>query len=58
MRSLIERDRPGLAVCVYHKPDDIVAIPALIKSWNLSYRLYLRAHCWNTFDTVLYALPG
>jgi len=58
MRSLIERDRPGLAVCVYHKPDDIVAIPALIKSWNLSYRLHLRAHCWNTFDTVLYALPG
>jgi FkbM family methyltransferase len=57
MRSLIERDRPGLAVCVYHKPDDIITIPALIKSWNLSYRLYLRAHCWNTFDTVLYALP-
>jgi len=57
MRSLIERDRPGLAVCVYHKPDDIIRIPALIKSWNLSYRLYLRTHCWNTFDTVLYALP-
>jgi hypothetical protein len=57
MRSLIARDRPGLAVCVYHKPDDIIAIPALIKSWNLSYQLHLRAHCWNTFDTVLYALP-
>jgi len=58
MRSLIERERPGLAVCVYHQPDDIFRIPALIKSWNLSYRLHLRAHCWNTFDTVLYALPG
>lgn len=58
MRSLIERERPGLAVCVYHQPDDIFTIPALIKSWNLSYRLHLRAHCWNTFDTVLYALPA
>ncbi len=58
MRSLIERERPGLAVCVYHQPDDIFRIPALIKSWNLSYRLYLRAHCWNTFDSVLYGLPS
>ncbi len=57
MRSLIERNRPGLAICVYHRPDDLFRIPALIKSWNLPYRLYLRAHCWNTFDTVLYALP-
>lgn len=58
MRSLVEKYRPGLAICAYHKPDDIVAIPALIKSWKLGYKLYLRAHCWNTFDSVVYALPG
>jgi len=58
MRRLIERDRPGLAVCIYHKADDIFRIPALIKSWNLPYRFHLRAHCWNTFDSVLYAVPG
>jgi FkbM family methyltransferase len=58
LRATIERDRPGLAVCVYHKPDDLLTLPALIRSWNLGYRLYLRAHCWNTFDTVLYALPS
>ena len=57
MRSLIERQCPGLAICVYHRPDDLFRIPAFIQSWNLSYRLHLRAHCWNTFDTVLYALP-
>ena len=56
MRALIQRQRPGLAVCVYHRPDDMVTLPALLESWNLSYRFYLRAHCWNTFDTVLYAL--
>lgn len=58
MRSIIEDYRPGLAVCAYHKPEDIVSIPARIKSWNLGYKLYLRAHCWNTFDSVVYALPG
>jgi FkbM family methyltransferase len=57
LRDTIARNRPGLAVCVYHKTDDIVTLPALIKSWKLPYRLHLRAHCWNTFDTVLYAMP-
>jgi FkbM family methyltransferase len=57
MRLLIERTRPGLAICVYHRPDDLFQIPALIESWNLSYRLHLRVHCWNTFDAVLYAFP-
>jgi FkbM family methyltransferase len=57
MRSIIEKYRPGLAICVYHQPGDIVNIPMTIKSWNIGYKLYLRAHCWNTFDSVAYALP-
>ena len=58
LREIIGRQRPGLAVCIYHRPDDLYRIPALIQSWNLSYRLHLRAHAYNTFDTVLYALPA
>jgi FkbM family methyltransferase len=50
-------DRPGLAICVYHKPDDLWKIPALIRSWDLGYRFYLRIHGQSSFDLVLYAIP-
>lgn len=48
--------RPKLAVCVYHKPDDLYEIPVLIKKMNPEYRLYLRQYSNSRFETVLYAL--
>lgn len=54
--SLIKKNRPNLAVCVYHFPHDIWRIPALLQSWNLGYRFYLRSHAFNGFDMVLYAV--
>ena len=57
-RGLIERHRPGLAICVYHRPQDLWEIPRLVQSWNLGYRFYLRAHRHNGFDLVLYAVPA
>ena len=56
-RGLIERHRPGLAICVYHRPQDLWEIPLLLQSWNLGYQFYLRAHRHNGFDLVLYAVP-
>jgi len=56
-RHTIEQNRPGLAICLYHTPAHLWQIPTLIKSWNLGYRFYLRAHCYNGFDLVLYAIP-
>lgn len=56
-RRTIERHRPGLAVCVYHRPSDLWELPALVASWNLGYNLYLRCHQHNDFDVVLYAVP-
>jgi FkbM family methyltransferase len=52
----IEECRPGIAVCVYHHPEDIWRIPALLKGWDLGYRFYLRSHAYSAFDTVLYAM--
>jgi len=57
-RKTIEKHRPSLAICVYHHPAHLWQIPNLIKSWNLDYKLYLRAHCYNGFDVVMYAVPN
>jgi FkbM family methyltransferase len=54
---IIFQGRPGLAICVYHRPEDLWQLPAKVASWNLGYQLYLRAHQFNGFDVVLYALP-
>jgi FkbM family methyltransferase len=56
-RKTIEKHRPGLAICVYHHPAHLWQIPNLIRSWNLDYDLYLRVHCYNGFDVVMYAVP-
>ena len=58
MRSLIERYRPSLCISVYHRPEDLIAIPKLLATWNLDYKLYLRNHEYNCFGTVLYARPN
>jgi FkbM family methyltransferase len=56
-RHLIEKYRPGLAVCLYHYPHHLWSIPLWVKELNLDYRLYIQAHGCNTFETVLYAIP-
>ena len=57
MRQLIGKFHPGLAICVYHRADDMTEIPRQIQACGRPYRFYLRSHAWNTFETVLYALP-
>ena len=54
-KRTIELLKPKLAVCVYHKGNDLITIPQLIKSIDPNYKIYLR-HCtpwWG--ETVLYA---
>lgn len=53
----IREHRPGLAICLYHEPAHLWQIPLLIADWNLGYRFYLRCHCYNGFELVLYAFP-
>lgn len=54
-RALIQAHRPGLAICVYHRPQHLWQLPLLIDSWNLGYHFWLRAHGHNGYDLVLYA---
>ena len=52
----IRRNRPKLAICVYHRPQDYLDIPQWIKRVRPDYRLYLRQHSSFNVDTVLYAI--
>ena len=55
-RNTIMKYRPKLAVCVYHKMDDLLTIPDYILSLHSDYRLYLRNYSKNGREAVLYAL--
>jgi FkbM family methyltransferase len=50
----LHRFRPSMAVSVYHSPEDLWEIPLWVASLGLNYRMYLRGHGANGFDTVLY----
>lgn len=55
-KQTISKYHPGLAVSVYHKPQDIWQIPMWVKEFG-GYDLFLRVHANCTFDTVMYAVP-
>lgn len=53
----IRRDKPKLAICIYHKAEDMYQLPLYIKELVPEYRLYLRHHSNGDGETVLYAMP-
>lgn len=55
-QKTILRCRPKLAICVYHRIDDLLTIPDFILSLHSDYKLYLRNYKKAGVDTVLYAV--
>lgn len=55
-RNIIQTYRPKLAICIYHKPEDIVDIPAYIKKLVPEYKFYIRHYSYSAAETVLYAV--
>lgn len=56
-KEFIKKHKPKMAICVYHKLDDLITIPQYIKSLNNDYNFYLRQHSDASCDeTVLYAV--
>lgn len=54
--NTIGKYKPRLAICVYHKPEDIIEIPLKILELNPEYKLYLRHYSYIHTETVLYAI--
>ena len=53
----IKRDKPNLAICVYHKTEDLITVPQFIKNLNADYKFFLRKHTVVTdVELVLYAI--
>lgn len=52
----IRNHHPGLAISVYHRPEDMWKIPLWVNEIG-GYDFYLRVHSNSTFDTVMYAVP-
>jgi FkbM family methyltransferase len=55
--SLVERDQPIVGVAVYHRPDDIFALPEMVMARTPGYSYFLRSHDQDGIDVVFYAVP-
>lgn len=43
-----------LAICIYHKETDLYEIPILLKQLQAGYKMDIRHHMLNFYETVLY----
>ena len=55
-KQLIMKYRPKLAICIYHKREDMWEIPYFIKNLVPEYKLYIRHYSNYEYETVLYAV--
>lgn len=55
--QVIRRDRPILAICVYHCQQDLWRLPLLMRSLNPDYQMYLKSYRGDGIQTVAYAVP-
>jgi FkbM family methyltransferase len=54
--NTIIKNKPKLAISIYHKPSDLINIYQHIKHLNLGYKFYFRIHTAVGSDAVLYAI--
>ncbi len=55
--NIIREHSPVLLISLYHKPEDLWKIPALINGINPNYDMYIRVHAHLFIETVLYCVP-
>ena len=55
-KEIIAENSPTLAICLYHKPQDIWELPLLINSINPNYDMYIRLYGSMGLELVLYCV--
>lgn len=55
--KVLHRDRPILAISIYHSLADFVEIPLYLSEQLRDYKFYLRHHSMIFAETVLYGIP-
>ena len=53
---IIKANKPTLAICAYHKPEDVFMLTKLIHEYNPEYRVSLRQPCTGLTETTIYAV--
>lgn len=56
MKKTICRDKPKLAICIYHKYEDLWEIPLYIKELVPEYKIFIRNYTTYLDEIVLYAV--
>ncbi|WP_413852575.1 FkbM family methyltransferase [Candidatus Ruminimicrobium bovinum] len=52
----IRKNKPKLAICIYHSNEDMLEIPEWLINLNMNYKLYIRHHFTNLTETIIYAI--
>ncbi len=55
--NTIKKNKPKLAICIYHSDDDMVDIPLMIHEMIPEYKMFIRHHSNSRGETVLYCVP-
>lgn len=55
-RQTIIRNKPKLAICIYHSDEDMIGIAEYLHSLVPNYKLYVRHYFYEPIETVLYAI--
>ncbi len=56
-KNTIKKDRPILAICIYHKAQDWYKIPQKVLAIDKNYKIYIRHYMEGIFETVMYFIP-
>ena len=56
-QETIARCKPKLAVCIYHRPEDMWQIVLFLRERFSFYDFYVRTHQYDGLEFVLYAIP-
>lgn len=57
-KEIIQRDRPILAICIYHSLTEYVSIPLYLRELLYDYSFIIRHHYYRLAETVLYCIPN